>query len=731
MRTTVNIVPHQGRTAIAVDGQIIPGMAYHSGRFEIEYLRQMADAGIRVFLFYTSCQPKPPVAGAEEDDIYFDFQALDDKLATLAGLAPDVWIVPRIGIGAPRWWTDQHPDEVVRFADSEITDRQTNKVDSRWAQPSMASMPWRRFTAGWLCRLIEHIENSPFGDRVLGYMLSCAGTEEWVYWGAQEGRVPDYSAPALAAFRAWLQAKYRDDAGLRAAWHDPSTGITSVTVPSEPVRRRSTHLVRNPQLDQAAIDYDLYLSDLCAETLLSFCRAVKEATGGRRLTGAFSSYLLWQTGLTNPVVNNAHLALKKLLASPDIDFITGITSYDNREPGGPGSFMLPTESLQAAGKLAFNEVDVRTHLIKNVSRLDKYDAQPQDLLNLWPLKDAAESVSVYRREFAHHLIHGAAWWNFDMSGGWYDSPELCQDFALQGQIIRQAVDWDMSSATEAAGIISGKSPAYGRFARMQDPMRYPEWTDLQCDRATANLYRAGLPIDWWLSDHLGREELRRYKVLYFYNATYLSAEERQWIESLKSEGRTLIFVGYPGMVTDDDVSIKHASALTGMQLRLRENRLPLTIDLDNYDDPLLAGCEVATTLGTGAVVSPCIEVDDPACRVLGVWRKTGAPAMAVREFDHWRSIYLAAPLNHAAIFRAIAQSAGCHIWVAADNVTFANRSLFALHLTPFSDPITVRLPRMLRVTELFSGERVADATDSFVVQDTRRHTTFLYRLEEP
>lgn len=731
MQTNVKIVPYQGRTAIAVDGRIIPGMSYHSGVFEINYLREMAEAGIRIFLFYTSCHPKPPVNGSGRGDgkVDFDFSAMDDKLKTLAGLAPDVWIIPRIGIGAPRWWTNQHSEENVLFADSDITARQKNEVDSKWVQPSMASEKWRQFTSGWLGQLVEHIENTPYADRVLGYMLSCGGTEEWVYWGAQEGRLADYSLPALIAFRSWLKAKYGGDARLREVWHDQSASIAHAVIPSEQARRRCTCLVRDPNMDQPAIDYDLFLSDMCAETLLTFCHMVKELTGGRRLTGAFSSYLLWQTGLTNPVVNNAHLALKKLLTSPDIDFITGITSYDNREPGGPGSFMLPTESLQAAGKLAFNEVDVRTHLITNVPRLDKYDTPPQELLNLWPLKDAAESVSVYRREFAHHVIHGAAWWNFDMSGGWYSCKELCQDFAVQGRIARQALEWDMSSVAQAAGIISGKSPAFQRFARMQDPMRYAEWTDLQCDRSTANLYRAGLPIDWWLSDDLGRRELQRYKVLYFYNAMYLSAEERRWVEQLKSDGRTLIFVGLPGLVADQGLSISQSIALTGMHLRLLDNRLPLTIDVADYDDPLLSGCEVATTLGTGAVVNPCIEVDDPACRVLGVWRKTGKPAMAVREFDTWRSVFIAAPLNNAAIFRAIAQSAGCHIWVETDKVIFANRSLLALHLMPCPDPVTVHLPRPMKVTELFSGECVTDLADSFVVQDTRRHTTFLYHLE--
>jgi len=67
---------------------------------------------------------------------------------------------------------------------------------------------------------------------------------------------------------------------LAAAWRSPGLAFDSVEVPAEAARRRcAPRLVRDPRLDQAAIDYDLFLSDLCAETLLHFCRTVKEAPG--------------------------------------------------------------------------------------------------------------------------------------------------------------------------------------------------------------------------------------------------------------------------------------------------------------------------------------------------------------------------------------------------------------------------------------------------------------------
>lgn len=732
MTTKVEIVSHQGRTAIAVDGRVIPGMSYftymmHSGQVRREILKEMVDSGTRIFFclwkFWRSPYRREPWGA----DGTIDFTPLDEYMDALASMADDLWFIPRLYVATPKWWADRHPEELARFSDGAITAAQADGQDLQ-PQASMASPLWRQELAGLVRRLVEHVENGPHAARVLGYMLNSGGTEEWVYWGAQDGRMPDYSAPAEAAFRRWLREKYASDAALAEAWWQPALAVERAAIPAEAERRRCapTH-ARDPRLDQPSIDYDLFLSDLCADALLALCREVKQVTGRRRITGAFYGYLLWQSGYANAIVNNGHLAVRKLLDSPDIDFLTGITSYDNREPGGPGSFMLPVESIQAAGKLAFNEVDLRTHLSTG-SRFQKCDVNPADMYNLWPLNNAAESVSVYRREFAHQVIHGAAWWNFDMNGGWYSCPELLEDFRRQAGIAEQALAWDMSSVSEVAGVISGTSPARHRYYTMQDAMTEASWTDLQCDRATSPIYRTGAPIDWWMTDDLGRPEMRRYKVLYIYNGLYLSDRERAWIEQLKCDGRTLVFIGLPGLVTERAISLESACALTGMRLRLRESRQPALIEVTDHDHPVTRQCEAEAALGTKALVSPCLEVDDSAAEVLGVWRQSRQPGFAVRDFGSWRSIFCAAPINHTLIFRGIVETAGCHIWVEPGRIAFANRSLLALHIAPFSQPLRVHLPEPMTVTELFSGTLVARNAKHFLVQDTRRHATWLYHL---
>ena len=44
-----------------------------------------------------------------------------------------------------------------------------------------------------------------YADRVIGYHVASGTTEEWMYWGANEGKYCDYSQPTLEAFRKWLR----------------------------------------------------------------------------------------------------------------------------------------------------------------------------------------------------------------------------------------------------------------------------------------------------------------------------------------------------------------------------------------------------------------------------------------------------------------------------------------------------------------------------------------------
>jgi hypothetical protein len=696
------VQPHKGRTSLFVDGQPISGMSYY-GHGSEKVRRDIADTGMPVFFL-----PAGPLWNGPGN---YDCSSFENSAKLLGDKVRSCWLIARLNcIGTPGWWADKNPDEITRYAHAPD---KPGEFYPDWRNPRQASMASRKWIAdvGDMLRvLVARVENSPYAERVLGYMINTGGSEEWVYWGAQLGWIPDYSPPALRYFQDWLRRKYGQE-----AW------IDKVQIPLEAARRRGQPgMLRDPAKDRLAIDYELCLSDIVADCLLSWCSVVKQATGRKRITGAFSSYLMWQTGLVNAATTNGHLGLRRLLNSPDIDFVTGITSYDNREAGGPGSFMLPVESMQRAGKYHFGESDIRTHLLKDHSSI-RYTST--GLLGLHPTKDVWESVDVLRREFAHHLIHGSGWWYFDMTGGWFDCPELLAEFKKQAKIAHQAVDWDMTSVADVAGIVSGSAPAYHPLWRMHDVNNYPRLLELQCDRATRELYRSGVLLDWLTIDDL-EKDMDRYKALFFYNATWLSQKQREAVEALRRGGRAMIFVGYPGLAGDDRLDVRAAARLVGMKFKLDDRRANAEIAPRTYDDPALREVKGKLVLGPGAVVGPRLVPDDDDAVVLAYW-PDGAPAAAVKRTPGFTSYYFPVSPNNPDLFRTMCRDAGCFVYSTNNDVLFANKSLLALHFVDCIQPVI--LPKACKVTNLFTGEVVADNKKWFYPRGDGG--THLYRLQ--
>ena len=699
----VEVKPHLGRTSIFVDGQPISGMSYY-GHGNQRIYNEIADIGVPIFFISAG----PEWIGPQK----YDFSSFEERVKRLGEKVKDIWLIPRLNtIATPHWWADAHPDEITRYADAPDRPPEIFPDYRNPRQGSMASKKWIADVGQMIRALVDSIEAGPYASRVLGYMLNTGGSEEWVYWGAQLGMIPDYSPPAMRYFKDWLGKKYP-----HADW------IEKVELPLEPARRRGEpSLLRDPIKDRVSIEFELCLSDIVADCLLAWCAVVKDATGGKRLAGAFSSYLMWQTGLVNSATTNGHLGLRRLLESPAIDFITGITSYDNRGPGGPGSFILPVESIQRAGKYFFNESDIRTHLLKDHSNV-RWTAN--GLICLHPLQDEAESIDVLRREFCHHLIHGAGWWNFDMTGGWFDSPAILGEFKKHAKITSDALHWDMTSVAEVACFVSGVAPAYQPLKRMHDVNNHPALLDLQCDRATRELYRSGLPMDWWMTEDLVRKTMDEYKVLFFYNATWVSAAQRLRIKELQQGGRVMIFVGYPGLATDDGIDVGAASELVGMKFQLDEHRVSGELTPKTYDDPAFREVKTKWVLGSGAVIGPRLIPDDPQATVLAYW-PDGRPGAAVKRGKDYTAYYFPVSPNQPDLFRTICQNAGCFAYSGNNDILFMNRSLLAIHVVDCIQPI--RLPKPRNVTNLFTGEVIGKNTTQFMPRGGG--ATHLYRLD--
>ena len=414
-RTVAEVKPQHGVPTLLINGQPHSGMAWATYSPTAEVFGDFTRAGIDLFTF--SGTPTEAGYGLSQTvwtaPGQFDYSEFDRRVLMVLQANPRAYFFPRLYLHAPAWWSAQHPDDIVLKDPGDGRPVPFVHAGGKPA-PSWASEAWRRDTVEALRRLVEHVAASPYADRVIGYHLASGTTEEWMMWGGNENEWVDYSPANTRAFRRWLQTKYGTDERLRSAWADPAVTLTTAAIPTK-AQRQASQLgwLRDPAREQAAIDYYLYNSDLVADTIGYFAKAVKDLTQREKIVGVFYGYLLQLCGEQRQQ-NAGHLALERVLASPDVDFLCSPTSYAFRQLGGEGTChaMSLLGSVQLHGKLWFDENDVRTSL--SGGQVGEW-GRPADL---------AGDLLQQDKELAWCLAHGTAQWWFDVGGNRYNHPAL-------------------------------------------------------------------------------------------------------------------------------------------------------------------------------------------------------------------------------------------------------------------------------------------------------------------
>jgi len=697
-RTVASVAHYNGRPTIFINGKPHSGMAWATYRPTVEVFGDFTRAGVNLFTF--SATPTEAGYGLSQTtwvgpDAY-DYSQFDERVRLLLTANPNAYFFPRLYVHAPKWWSEQHPDDIVLMDDG-----QGNHVPFIHASdkpaPSWASETWRRDTIEGLRRLIAHVEASSYADRVVGYHIASGTTEEWMMWGANENQWVDYSPVNTARFRQWLRDKYVGDEQLRAAWGNPQITFDSAQIPSQSRRQQSElGALRDPAKEQDVIDFYLYNSDLVAETINTFAAAVKRFTHREKLVGVFYGYILQLCGEQRQQ-NAGHLALGKVLASPDIDFLTSPTSYAYRQVGGEGTchYMSLLDSVKLHGKIWFNEDDIRTSLTSGpVGQWGKPNTIAEDLLQ-------------QEKELAHAICTGSANWWFDVGSIRYDDPAIMTRIAGLVQTASEAVALDRSPVDEIALVVDESSLCYLRTG-------HPLGTHLLLAQLPA-LHRIGAPVGHYLAADVNRISDR--KVFLLPTSFAPTPHDRAAVDALKCDGHILVFLGYPGLYRDGVVDENAMADFTGIRLRLSREGTELRVRPAG-EHPLIAGLEDAD-FGVGDAAPYCYA-DDSEATVLGRLAN-GQPGLVVKEFDNWTAVYSSAPMLPTKLLRNIAQAAGAHLYIDTPDVVWANREMLAVCVKEPGQR-EICLPRTATVENLYTGTVVGEGIRRFTVDFDDRAT---------
>jgi hypothetical protein len=681
---TINGVAHPGASYMTYVGVGDPA---NPSALLTRYVGGFGGAGCDFFTFVIDLgglYGYSPTVWPEPDR--FDFTYLDASARTvLAAGGPEAKVMIQLYIDAPAWWSAQHPEELLRLSNGETTFGDKLFALPRPGElPSIASEVWRADMKRVIGALIDHVAQSDYGARVIGYQVTGQKTQEWYHWSMNTPELGDYSAPMVKAWRAWLQARYGTDMALRAAWQRPDATLDSAAIPTKEERYGAADAsFRDPVKEAHVIDFHRFWSDIMADTIAYFAGVVKEKTGRTKIVGGFYAYSFEFAELAEDA---GHLALGRLMECPDLDFIMAPASYHRRNlKGGQSCFRAPLLSLRQHGKLFWNDFDPASFKIH-----DKDKAALAPWIDVLAVTDTAEEFTwMMGRELGNALANGVnmAW--FDLHGGYYDDPAILAHVGTQRSIRQKALGRDRRSNAQILVVFDEDSMHYLKF---RDPLVRKVLIEQLAELPFV------APYDSVLLSDLGRVDPSQYKLVIMANTFKLDSAQRDTLsQTVLRGGRTVLWLYAPGYFAGAGVpgSTEAMQALTGIPIATVSAEQAVTV-------PALAN-------GASVEIPPMQGQQFAVQAAAGTLTVT-----ASAEREGWRSVYSSRAPLPARYLREVASAAGVHLY--SDNPkdqVYASGAWLTLAASGDAGPRTIRLRTPATVRDAYSGAEIAKNASEF------------------
>ncbi len=720
---------------------------------DAQYMKNLQNAGIKIFWPFCDTDWQRPGG----------FEALKAKCDLLLAGDPESLIMVRVSLNPPAKWLKDNPGEMVTFENGAT--HFFNPKDKKFpgysavrneyngiGDYSMASDKWIADACKALDEFIDKIEASSFGHRVMGYFFNAGGTEEWYYGKTQDRskHCMGFSDAFKRAFTRFLMDKYCGDVEkLRKAWGRPEATFENPPIPSCKERYLSRTMTEyeierkphkadfgsflDPDKSQWIADFYEAWNAGTGYSLLAVSKFVKDKTQRKALVGAFygcQGCVLFQDFGTSKT--------SMALMSPDVDFLSAPTNYEDRVLGGGAGFTNPIDSMHLRGKVWVNEDDNGTCLQAR-SRWAR----------CLQTRNVAEDIEIMKRDFARDLCEDAyAWW-FENSGvdKWWDHPDFFPVLARMQEVMKEYYLAGRSKNSEICCLYDEESIWYTDNETCKDAFQFNKILELP---------RIGAPSDhYFLEDVLLADfPADKYKVFVIFNAAYINDAKRRAIDAkLKKNGNAVVWVYAAGFMQPGKkpaISMDYASELSGITLAsqnithdlswlLTNDRHAYTKGLSKdalwglYRRPMFNGLIRTWQLGSvpllfPAVGRPLFYAKDKKAKVLGRFTAGNKASLAVKDMGDWTSIFVGSKVVASDLLRNIARAHGVHIYNEENDVVYANNDFVAIH-PEHEGKRTISLPKKAKkVTEIFDGTVVAKDKAKFTVE-LEFGTTKVYRIE--
>jgi hypothetical protein len=607
----------------------------------------------------------------------YDYELTDQVLDALLKNNPDIYYVPRIKLNVPSEWCRENPEDVFVYYDGprnleevrslvgtekhDILGYNSERgyytagsweddrpnVDGIISNQSFSSEKWLQDAGETLRRLIEHLENGPYGKQIIGYHIAYGVSGETCLWGRfGKNNFGDYGINNRRAFFDWGMERYKSLEALREAWNNPSLDKENIEPPPPEIRTEKGSLEKFFRAEnRISVDYDIFMSEVNAKAIESFGRVVKENTG--KAVGCFYGYFM---GCSNSAYTG-WLAYDRILNSPYVDFIAAPKVYYRSVPGEPGGELAPAQSVNRR-KLWMDELDNRTHLCVTQEK---------------QCADFNETRTVMWREFSKNISHGSNFWWMDLGGGWFDSPEILSEVAKIEETAKGFRARPGQSISEILLVVDEESVYCHSVSNslhrslMQDMV------------SNANL--CGAPVDLYRLNDLDTLDLSQYKLIVFLNTFRILPEYWKRIKSRIPEDATLLMNYAPGILKPE-YSIDNIETLTGFQVK--EKKVSSTSELRMESGAFMRLCSAMKQQASSGleIDYPLLEIIDPE-NVLARY-EDGSAAVAIKKHEGRKIIYSVLPFFSPEHIRCIAVEAGCHMYAPLDCAVYGDSRFIGL-----------------------------------------------------
>lgn len=530
----------------------------------VRYHRDMLNSGVKIhnFILHSGW------VGVEK----YDYSLCDEVLdAFFSSCGDGALLIPRIKLNVPPSWCTENPEDTLVYFNGPRTgeeikalceterqdwlgypsphgyyqagdyeDKRPN-VNSLIGLQSFSSKKWLEDAGKALKRLLEHLENGKYADKIIGYHIAYGRCGETVMFGEYGG---DYGINQLRNFYDFALEKYGSNDMLEEAW---GMKVSRDSVPLPSPERRYTEFndicdfYRSKKEDRICNDYDEFLSYSNAVATEHFAKIIKENTG--KGVGVFYGYYLYNSFSQYA----GHLALDRILDSPYIDYIASPGSYYRRGTGDSGGEMLPIASVRRK-KLYMGEIDVRSYLCENDDFADA--------------KCFEDTESALWREVARSVSSDNGFWFMDLGGGWYDSDKMHGLVKNITENAKKTAKKEHRSVADVLFLSSEKGLEHCKIS--DDIMRNVQ--DLFADAR-----QMGFLYDSYRFGDLKDLDVQNYKLVVIAYACELDSED---VKLLREKIKTPIaFFGGVGMIRDGEAAVKNISELTGINVDYEKMQL--------------------------------------------------------------------------------------------------------------------------------------------------------------